>query len=601
MCAIFGIIGKYDERLAHKALASLSHRGPDFCGVEKTQELFFAHSRLSILDTHHRSNQPLKHENILVSFNGEIYNYKELRNKLDYTFQTNGDAEVILALYLKYGEEFVKYLRGMFAIAIYDGGRLLLYRDRLGKKPLFYTQTKNGFVFASELKGIRPFIERVKMNEEAMLSYLTYLAPTVPHTFYEGVYKLAPSEYLVYENQKIETKRYFDLLDAPANAITNENEALTKLESKLQESIELRLSSSDVAMATLLSGGIDSATINYYAKYFGKELLSFSLGFEEYKKYDELEEAKESAKLLGVRNYDIIVSKERFIESFDAVFDALDEPLNDPAAIPLYILLEEVKKQGFKVVLSGEGSDELFLGYRQYFEYLEVQRAKGLYHANWLKKYFRSNFSMHREWEWYKRAFENEVIFRCSSEKFTDMQKNILLRRNVRDGESFGYIAPYRERFEKSAHDDESIWFSYIDLHHFQSEHFLTKLDRISMHHSLEARTPFLDHEVASLVFSIDPALRYKEGVTKSLLKKMMRNKLDAKIITRKKKGFSNPYMEYLLQSGDIGVIEEVNEQTGMFKKEILSRYLQTAKKGTFKQHIWGLYVLSKWIKKELL
>ncbi len=600
MCAIFGILGNYDEKQATHALSLLAHRGPDFCAIKRKKDLFFAHSRLSILDTHHRSNQPLKHGDILVSFNGEIYNYNALKNELEFPFQTNGDAEVILALYLKYGEKFVKHLRGMFAIAIYDNGKLLLYRDRLGKKPLFYMQTNKAFFFASELKAIRPFLAQVKMNEDAMLSYLTYLAPTAPLTFYDGVYKLAPSEYLVFENGKITIKRYFDLLDTPANAITNENEALTKLERKLEESIEMRLSTSDVPMATLLSGGIDSATINYYAKHFGKDLLSFSLGFEEYKKYDELEAAKESAKLLGVRNYEVIATKERFIESFDTVFDALDEPLNDPAAIPLYILLQEVKKQGFKVVLSGEGSDELFLGYRQYFEYLEVERAKGLYHANWLKKYFRSNFSMHREWEWYKRAFENEVIFRCSSEKFTDMQKNILLRRNVRDGESFEYIKPYRERFDASAHSDESIWFSYIDLHHFQSEHFLTKLDRISMHHSIEARTPFLDHEFATLVFSIDPKLRYQDGVTKSLLKKLMRGKLDERIIQRKKKGFSNPYMEYLVESGEIEIIERVNEQTGMFKKEILSRYLQTAKKGTFKQHIWGLYVLSKWIQKEL-
>ena len=406
---------------------------------------------------------------------------------------------------------------------------------------------------------------------------------------------------MVYENEKVEVKRYFDLLQTQPSLITDEKEALSLLEAKLQESIELRLSGSDVPMATLLSGGIDSATINYYAKASGRDLVSFSLGFEEYKKYDELDAAKESAALLGIRNRAVIATKERFLESFDAVFEALDEPLNDPAAIPLYILMQEVAQEGYKVVLSGEGSDELFLGYRQYFEYIELEKAKGLYHANWLKKYFRSNFSMNREWEWYKREFENEVIFRCSSEKFNDIQKNFLLRRNVRDGESMQYIQEYRERFEKSKHTDESIWFSYMDLNHFQSEHFLAKLDRISMAHSIESRTPFLDHEFAQLVFQIEPSLRYKEGVTKSLLKKIMRTKLDEKIIGRKKKGFSNPYMEYLIQSGRIELIEKVNEQTGMFKKDVLRRYIQTAKKGTFKQHIWGLYVLSRWIEKELL
>ncbi|MBA1437660.1 MAG: asparagine synthase (glutamine-hydrolyzing) [Epsilonproteobacteria bacterium] len=601
MCAIFGILGNYEPQQARYALSLMQHRGPDACGIIEESNLFFAHSRLSINDTHHRSNQPLRYSNILLSFNGEIYNYQELKNELDFDFQTEGDTEVIIAAYLQWGVDFVSHLRGMFAIALKDGDTLYLFRDRLGKKPLFYMQQNATFAFASELRALKPLLNHKELNTDAMLSYLSYLAPTSPHTFFDGMKKLAPSEYLIYKDGKVTVSRYFDLLDTTPNIITSESEALQAITQHLQEAIELRLNNSNVAMATLLSGGIDSATINYYAKNAGHELLSYSLGFEEYRKYDELDAAKESAKLLGIANKPVIATKEKFIESFDAVFDALDEPINDPAAIPLYILLAEVKKDGHKVVLSGEGSDELFLGYRQYFEYIELEKAKELYHANWLKKYFRSNFSMNREWEWYKRAFEHEVIFRCSSEKFTDMQKNQLLRRNIRDGESMGYIQSYRDRFEASNHTDESIWFSYIDLHHFQSEHFLAKLDRISMHHSIESRTPFLDHKFVSLIFSIAPELRYRDKVTKSLLKKVMHNKLPPTIINRKKKGFSNPYMEYLIDSGRLGLIEEVNEQTGMFKKEVLKRYIQTAKKGTFKQHIWGLYVLSYFIKKELL
>ncbi|MFT7861183.1 MAG: asparagine synthase (glutamine-hydrolyzing) [Sulfurimonas sp.] len=601
MCAIFGIFGEYYTKQARSALQLLSHRGPDHRGIIEEKDLFFAHQRLSINDTHHRSNQPIRYKDILLSFNGEIYNYKELRKELDFDFQTEGDSEVIIAAYLKWGVDFVKHLRGMFAIALKEGEKLYLFRDRLGKKPLFYMQDNKGFYFSSELRALKPFLKHKELNSDAMLSYLTYLAATSPHTFFGGIKKLSPGEYLLFQNGKSEVHTYFDLVDTPANIITDESEAVKAIEHLLQESIELRLSGSEVPMATLLSGGIDSATINYYAKNSGRDLLSYSLGFEEYRKYDELDEAQESAKLLGVRNKAVIATKDKFIGSFEAVLDALDEPINDPAAIPLYILLEEVKNDGYKVVLSGEGSDELFLGYRQYFEYIELERAKGLYHANWLKKYFRSNFSMNREWEWYKRAFENEVTFRCSSEKFTDMQKNQLLRRNIRDGESMAYIQNYRDKFEASNHTDESIWFSYIDLNHFQSEHFLAKLDRISMHHSLESRTPFLDHKFTSLIFSIAPELRYRDGITKSLLKKVMQDKLPEAIIKRKKKGFSNPYMEYLLASGKISVIEEVNDEMGMFKKDILQRYISTAKKGTFKQHIWGLYVLSDFLKREFL
>ncbi len=601
MCAIFGILGEFNEQQAKFALSKLTHRGPDFCGIKQEKNLLFAHQRLSINDTHHRSNQPLQYKDILLSFNGEIYNYQELKQELDFDFQTEGDTEVIIAAYLKWGVNFIQHLRGMFAIALKDGDKLYLFRDRLGKKPLFYMQDKYAFYFASELKALTPFLNHKELNYDAMLSYLSYLAPTSPYTFYKGIKKLAPSEYLLFENGTINVQRYFNLLDSQPNIITSETEAISKIDALLQESIELRLSGTQVPMATLLSGGLDSATINYFSKNSGRDLLSYSLGFEEYGKYSELTEAQESAKLLGIRNKAVIATKEKFIDSFEPVLYALDEPLNDPAAIPLYILLEEVKKDGYKVVLSGEGSDELFLGYRQYFEYIELEKAKQLYHANWLKKYFRSNFSMNREWEWYKRAFENEVVFRCSSEKFTDMQKNQLLRRNIRDGESMTYIQDYRNRFEASAHTDESIWFSYIDLNHFQSEHFLTKLDRISMAHSIESRTPFLDHKFASLIFSISPEIRYKDGVTKSLLKKVMHDKLPEPIIKRKKKGFSNPYMEYLIESGKISLIEEVNEQTGMFKKDVLERYISTAKRGTFKQHIWGLYVLSHFLKREFL
>ncbi|MBA1433561.1 MAG: asparagine synthase, partial [Epsilonproteobacteria bacterium] len=328
---------------------------------------------------------------------------------------------------------------------------------------------------------------------------------------------------------------------------------------------------------------------------------TYTLGFENFTKYDERANAKESAKLLGLENIQIELSKKGYIDTIDTVFATLDEPLNDPAAIPLYHLFSHIKKDGFRVVLSGEGSDKLFLGYRQYFEYLEMEAATKMLHKNWLKKYFRSNFSMNREWEWYKRAFEGEVVFRTSSEKFTDMQKNILMKRNIRDGESFLYLKALRERFEGSSHTDESIWFSYADLQHFQAEHFLAKLDRVSMAHSIESRTPFLDHTFVERLFSVKPSLRYENGITKGLLKDMLREKLPAAILSRKKKGFSNPYGEYLYESGRIDLIEQVNKQTGLFKESVLKEYIGRARSGRFKQHVWGLYVLAHWIDRELL
>jgi len=599
MCAIFGIIGEYNEVQAKNALTELAHRGPDYCGIEQSENLFFAHQRLSITDAHARAHQPLRHHKILLSFNGEIYNFKELRERLDYNFETQSDSEVIIAAYLQWGERFVEELRGMFAIALLDDDTLYLFRDRLGKKPIYYTQG-NAFIFASELKALTPFLHKKEMDSNAMLSYLSFLAPTPPYTFFKGIKKLAAGEFLKLKNGIIEVKKYYDLLCTPPSLITDKEEALYKLEQLLEESISMRLKS-DASMAALLSGGIDSATINYYAKKKGLTLQTYTLGYKEFAKYDERQNATQSAKILGISNKEVAIDQNSFMGAIDAVFDALDEPLNDPAAIPLYLLFESIKKDGHKVVMSGEGSDELFLGYRQYFEYLDIQKASTLAHKNWLKKYFHANFSKNREWEWYKRVFDGTLLFRTSGDKFTDLQKNALLRRNVRDNESLKYLQNYRDTFENSKHSDESTWYSYIDLNLFQAEHFLTKLDRVSMAHSIESRTPFLDHKLAELVFSINPKLRYEDGITKSLLKDIMHPYLGEKIISRKKKGFANPYMEYLINSGRISLIKEVNSKTGLFRDSELDVYLKSAAQGRFKQHIWGLYVLSHWIKKELL
>ncbi|MDD5400634.1 MAG: asparagine synthase (glutamine-hydrolyzing) [Sulfurimonas sp.] len=601
MCAIFGILGEYDESLAKKALGTLAHRGPDFCGVVQRKNLFFAHQRLSITDTHSHSNQPLLHEKILLSFNGEIYNFKELKQELagEFNFKTMSEGEVIIAAYLKWGVEFVTHLRGMFAIALLDDETLYLFRDRLGKKPLFFTHDK-AFVFASEIKALIPFLQKVEMESDALLSYLSFLAPTPPFTFFKKIKKLAAGEYLTFKEGHIEIKRYFDLLDAKPNLITDKDEAVFLLQKRLEESINIRLHSA-VPMASLLSGGIDSATINAYALKGGVNLQTYTLGYKNFAKYDERQNARESAELLGVKNQEVEILQSEFLDALDKTLDALDEPLNDPAAVPLYLLFERIKKDGYKVVLSGEGSDELFLGYRQYFEFLDIQNLSKLKNKNWLSGYFHSNFSMNREWERYKRVFDETLLFRTSGENFTDLQKNVAMRRNVRDNESLKYLKNYRDRFEASSHTDESIWYSYIDLHLFQAEHFLSKLDRVSMAHGIESRTPFLDHKLVSLVFSIDPKLRYEDGVTKSLLKSVVAPLVDKKILSRRKKGFSNPYMEYIIESGKITLIKEVNEQTGIFKREILDEHIQKASSGGFKQHIWGLYVLSVWIKKYLL
>lgn len=603
MCSIFGVIGEFDESKTRYALNQLSHRGRDYCSIIQKDNLFFAHHRLNILDTNNKATQALEYNNILLSFNGEIYNFKELHQTLknEFHFKTSSETEIIIASYLKWGKEFVNHLRGMFAIALLDANTLYLFRDRLGKKPLFFMQNTS-FIFASEIKALTPFLKHKELNNDALMSYLSFLAPTPPHTFFKGISKLAAGEYLSLDikSGNFKTEPYFDILDASPNIIKSKDEAIDSLKRVLEESIKIRLNA-DVPMASLLSGGIDSATLNAYALRENINLQTYTVGYDGYSKYDERKNAKETANYLGLKNKEILISQNDFINTSEEVLDALDEPLNDPASIPLYILFKEIAQDGYKVVLSGEGSDELFLGYRQYFEYLDIQKASGLKHKNWLKNYFKANYSQNREWEHYNRIFNDTLLFRTSGENFTDLQKNFLMKQTVKNNQSLQYLKPYRDRFENSQHTDESIWYSYIDLNIYQAEHFLTKLDRVSMAHTIESRTPFLDHKLVSTVFSLAPHLRYEDAITKSLLKTIAKPLLNEKIINRKKKGFSNPYMEYLLNANKLSIITDVNKKTNIFKSKELQEYLNTSTKGHFKQHIWGLYVLSVWINKHIL
>ncbi len=601
MCGVFGIIGDYSPHKAREALKRLAHRGRDHCGIVEGEGYFLSHQRLSITDAHTRSHQPMCRGRVLISFNGEIYNHTALRETLHLThWETDSDTEVILAAYERWGIACVNHLEGMFAFALIDGDKLYLVRDRFGKKPLFYHQNTDTLVFASEIKAIKPFLSSVRMNDEALHSYLSFLAPTPPHTFYQGIEKLESGEWLCYEHNKVTKHRYYNVLERSFPMISDRDEALERIEEELYRSVGARLDT-NVPVAALLSGGLDSAMICAIAARQGKKLPVFTLGYDEYGAYDERVNAAITAEYLGLEHTEVIISQNDFHEHLDELLIHMDEPLNDPAALPLSLLMKKIGSQGYKVVLSGEGSDELFLGYRQYFEYFDIEKAASLHHKNWLKKYFHSHFSMNREWEWYKRVFDESLLFRTSGEKFTDLQQNKLLRRNVRDNESLRFLQEYREIFEQSGHNDPSMWYSMIDLKLFVGEHFLTKLDRVSMAHTIEARTPFLDHTLAETVLSIDPVLRIGNGQTKTLLKQVARNYLSDEIINRRKKGFANPYMEWLIASGRLELIREVNDKTGLFYPEVIEEYLDLARRGKFKQHVWGLYVLSHWIKRELL
>ncbi len=295
------------------------------------------------------------------AFNGEIYNHQALRKALaHYDWETHSDAEVILAAYETWGIECVKRFDGMFAFALLDGEKLYLVRDRFGKKSLFYHLSDDGLVFASEIKAIKPFLTAIRMNEAALHTYLSFLAPTPPHTFYQGIEKLPSGTWLCYERGQVSHQSYYHPLECSASAITDLSVALEKIESKLHQSIRTRLDTT-VPMAALLSGGLDSAMICAIAAQQGKKLPVFTLGYDEFSAYDERANAKITAKYLGLEHTDVVIGRNDFEAHLDALLIQMDEPLNDPAALPLYLLMQKIAAEGYKVVLSGEGSDELFL------------------------------------------------------------------------------------------------------------------------------------------------------------------------------------------------------------------------------------------------
>jgi asparagine synthase (glutamine-hydrolysing) len=479
----------------------------------------------------------------------------------------------------------------MYAIAIYADGILKLYRDPAGKKPLYYRKSQGRFCFASESRALLAE-EGEPLDREQIPLYLSYQSPVKPHTFYRGVQQLGAGEILTFEGDHYRIDSGPSPL-AAAITITEEKEATNVIESALREAVSIRIPQK-VPYAALLSGGLDSSLIAAMAAREGP-LRSYCIGYEGYGKYDERSYAREAAAFIGSDHHEVIFSKEDFFRSIEESLEILDEPLADPAMLPLSHMMRHIAGDGIKVVLTGDGSDELFLGYKNYFEQADVERAASLQHKNWLKNYFRAHFSLHREWEWYKRVFEGSLLFRSSAELFTDMQQNRLLKANIKENRSLDAIKSYREEFEAYGRTAVADWYSFLDLRVMLGEVFLKKLDRVSMANGIEARTPFLDREVVTVAFAIDPDLRMG-SVQKQLIKDVARNYLPRTIIERKKKGFNYPFLEWLLEENALTIIETVQKDTGLFYDAHLQYLLEKGKQGMFRQQLFSLFMLSKWI-----
>lgn len=616
MCGIMGILSekRVDMEKFHHTLKAMQHRGPDDSGIYSDNFIVLGHNRLSIIDLSKHGKQPMSDcdGNIWITFNGEIYNYLELRKdieKLGYRFKSNTDTEVIIYLYKHYGLEFVNKLRGMFAIGIWDklNERLILCRDRFGKKPLYYSFYKDSFIFASEIKAIKFFInEMLDINKEALLQYLSFLAPLPPNTMFENIHKIQAGHMLIFHSGNITISEYYDPIKNLPPLLNDTDEVLESIEEYLKRSVYYRLVS-DVEVGSYLSGGVDSSMISaLYSNLATRPINTFSVGYTEHKQYDELYFAKRVAEHIHANYHETIMSKDDFINNIDSVVYHLDEPINDPACVPTYILSKLVREHDIKVCLSGEGGDEIFFGYDRYYDFLkyyDLQKSLDVSQKAFILSYLLSNFSISKEWEYFNRTVNDDPIFRTIGENFTDNQKRLMLNsdvfKDVTVDSSLTYINEYKKAFDDSKLQHPSCWFSYIDLKIWIPEVIMMKLDKMSMANSVELRTPFLDHELVELLLSISPEIRIGME-NKNLLKKIAIRYLPQEIVHRRKKGFSSPFMEWISEYYGTEVLKELkcfNKETGFFNDEFLEFLLKDGKDKGFKNAVWGLFILSRWYK----
>ncbi len=570
MCGIAGFQGKGSLEDARRMIARIAYRGPDLQDAVMIGATGLAHARLSIIDLSHGADQPMRDAagELTIVFNGEIYNYKPLREALlrtgRYTFRTDGDTEVLLYLYREHGKALLQMLNGMFAFAIHDArtGELFLARDRMGKKPLHYAETGSTFVFGSELKAVLAHPEvKDDIDPHALNQYLTFEYVPTPRTIIAGVRKLEPGHWMRVKDGRVsETDAYWkpDFTKRPIELA----EATNRLNDALQQATARRLMS-DVPLGVFLSGGIDSSAVAYYAQLCSTSRINtFSIGFEE-ASYDESDHARLVADRIG-SNHHVEVLKQR--DSLDLIPDLyarLDEPFADASLIPTHLLSRFARKH-VTVCLGGDGSDELLAGYPT-FSADRLRKTVSAWHPGTLKAIKRmadllpasdKNISFDFKVKQFLRGFDPGRSKRVDPRhvntqwlgSFTPHEKRSLLSANMKAAlQDASGLEPIDDLLHGSPWADGGLnEVIYVFLRTYLLDDILFKVDRASMYTSLEVRAPFMDVEVVELINSLPDTFKRRGSNGKFLLKEVMRGKLPDAIIDRPKKGFGIPLSSWL-------------------------------------------------------
>ncbi|MBI2192557.1 MAG: asparagine synthase (glutamine-hydrolyzing) [Planctomycetes bacterium] len=565
MCGICGLVTLDRSELptagqVEAASGLLQHRGPDGSGVYLSPEgegphAALGHRRLSIIDLE-GGRQPMTNEDgsVWITFNGEIYNFLELRHDLEargHRFQTRSDTEVILHAYESYGEECVRRLRGMFAFALWDNRskRLLLARDRLGQKPLFYCRLGDLLAFASQpgpLFALCP-IER-RLDPRALDAYLAYQYVPHPLSIYEGIQKLPPAHYLVYENRQVRLEGYWQL-DLERRETLSEDDACLRLREALRESVRLRLVS-DVPIGAFLSGGIDSTIIvGLMAQEMDRPVETFTIGFDE-PEYNEIEFARTVSRRFSTAHHELFV-RPQALEILPQIAECFDEPFADSSAIPTYYL-SRLTRQSVKVALTGDAGDENFAGYDRYkavrlariLDRVPVARSLlglGLWQRCPVPAHARSTFRRVQRLLDGIALPERRRYFRWIS-ILSDRTRQHLYTPAFRDRvAAFDPCELLDRHFARAEGLDPVAAATYVDLCTYLPDDLLVKVDVTSMAHSLEARSPFLDHPFVELAASLPVRYKLRGFQDKYILKRAFADLFPETVRRRRKMGFGVP------------------------------------------------------------
>lgn len=628
MCGIAGLFRPgppLDAAAAGRALGeageAMASRGPDAAGVKVLPEhgLGFAHRRLSILDLDPRSDQPWASSDgrFLIVYNGEVYNFKELRAELaarGTQFRTDGDTEVVVEGVRTWGVTgFLARAAGMFAFALYDlqARRLTLARDRAGKKPLYYADTPHGLVFASELRALWRLAPELKeLDPKGLESWLRLKFCPSPLTLVKGVKKVPPAHLLEAKADGSHSlSRYWSPLGHPRPA----GEVLDALEAALTTAARRRLVS-DVPVCLFLSGGVDSGLVAATLGEAGQGLSSYTVGYEDLPAYNEFGPARLSAERLGLKHHEVVLPSREGLATLQDDSLVLDDPSSDWVWVPLHHLSARARADGFKVVLVGEGSDEVFFGYDVMLKGLKQLERWG--RPGWralaragrtaLAPVYRRAARGHSRYDLIRRAATGEPVYLGSSVGFTLSQSHQVagprLRAAAPDDAGGEFVARLYGEYEDGAADPADLagLVSYVEFNSKMTEVLLQRVDRVTMRHSLEARAPFLDHQLVELAFSLPEAVKIPGRRLKGLLKEAARRRLPAEVVDRPKMGFSFPFKEWL--RGPLSApVGECFARTRLFSDgwvdgRFARRLLAEHRAGVdHAPRVWALYSLARW------